>query len=88
MCKNKLPGQQILIQESKEKDILSIFSSGEIQAFTENDIFKSIGLQKTTLKEMRELIKPEHLLFIGKMFGIKEELNDDNHMNNNSLSYG
>lgn len=46
------------MQESKEKDVVSIFSSGEIEAFTENDIFKSIGMPRTSLEEMNELIKP------------------------------
>ena len=27
---------------------------------------------------MRELIKPEHLQFVGKMFGIKEEITSNN----------
>lgn len=32
---------------------------------------------------MRELIKPEHLQFVGKIFGIKEDVTTEtNHMNN------
>ena len=37
---------------------------------------------------MRELIKPEHLQFVGKMFGIKEEINDETNPNNLTTSYG
>lgn len=41
------PCQKILVQESKEKDVLSLYSSTNIYPFTENDVFENIGIRKT-----------------------------------------
>ena len=65
------PCQKILVQESKEKDVLSLYSSTNIYPFTENDVFENIGIRKTNQDELRNFVKPDHLKFVQQMFGIK-----------------
>jgi hypothetical protein len=42
-----------------------------MSAFTENDVLKKLGLTKIDDKELRELIKPDHLKYVTKMIGLK-----------------
>jgi hypothetical protein len=49
---------------TQEKDLLSLYSESPITAFTENDVFQSIGVRQTDDKEVRDLIKPGHLKYV------------------------
>ena len=61
-------GQKILLQITNQKDLLSLYSESPITAFTENDVFQSIGVAQTDEKEVRDLIKPAHLKYVSQVF--------------------
>lgn len=66
--------QKILLQMSQDKDILSLYSEAEVLAFTENDVFDGIGIRNTRDEEIINLIQPQHLQFVRKIF--EKQFND------------
>lgn len=75
----KHPQQDIFSPNKKNDEVraeasyLGIYAEGykSMSAFTENDVLKKLGLTKIDDKELRELIKPDHLKYVTKMIGLK-----------------
>ena len=75
----KNPPQDILSPNKRNDEVrpeasyLGIYAEGykSMSGFTENDVLKKLGLTKIDDKELRELIKPDHLKYVTKMIGLK-----------------